>query len=158
MAIILKSKEEMDYLLKKNLKLILGNNKKRVENMMAVEFIGFSDDRKSLTLSFPVLEWELNPLGIMHGGIITAAFDNTYGSYTHCIAENKFITTVNISTSFLKPVNLDDSLIITVKANSIGKTIISMTGEGYLKSSGILAATSSATFMILDREFDFSKN
>lgn len=118
--------------------------------MMKPEFVKCSASEKSLTIYYDVEKWELNPQGIMHGGMITTAVDNTYGMLTHFYAGNKFITTVEMSMHFLKPLFEGDRLEITVKANSVGKTIINLSAEGRIKNKeNILAVTSSSTYMIL---------
>ena len=93
-------------------------------------------------------EWELNPQGSMHGGLLCAAFDNAFGMITHYFAEDNFITTVDLATRFLKPIPMGSELTITVKVRSNGRTLVSLTGEAYVNQE-LLAATSSSTFMIL---------
>lgn len=118
--------------------------------MMKPEFVKCSAKEKSLTLYYDVEKWELNPQGIMHGGMLTTAIDNTYGTLTHFYAGNKFITTVELSMHFLKPLREGDRLEITVKANSVGRTIINLSAEGRIKNKdNLLAVTSSATYMII---------
>lgn len=117
--------------------------------MMQPKFIDCSYERKEISVMFHVEKWALNPQGSMHGGLICTAFDTTYGMLTHYLAKDCFITTVDLSTRFLKPVPLGSDLIIKAKACSVGRTLVSLTAEGYLAGKDILAATSSSTFMIL---------
>lgn len=134
---------------------IIDKNKKnpRIIQMMAPGFEKCNSIEKTLTLSFSIMKWQLNPGGIMHGGLITTAFDTAFGTLTHFYAKEKAITTVDISTSFLKPIPFEDTLYVTVKINSLGKTIVSLTGEAHLKSTKILAATGASTFMILNKDW-----
>jgi acyl-coenzyme A thioesterase PaaI-like protein len=46
---------------------------------MQGEFIALDLDHQSLTTRFPVDERYLNPYGLLQGGIIAAAVDNTFG-------------------------------------------------------------------------------
>jgi uncharacterized protein (TIGR00369 family) len=120
-----------------------------VIQMMQPKYIGCSYQDKEISVMFHVEKWELNPQGSMHGGLISAAFDTTYGMLTHYLAKDSFITTVDLSTRYLKPVPIGSDLLIKAKACSVGRTIVSLTGEAFLVGKDILAATSSSTFMIL---------
>lgn len=121
----------------------------RIVSMMNPSFSGCNPEEKSLTLAYQVEEWQLNPHHIMHGGLITTAIDTTFGTLTHYLSPNRIITTVDISISFLKPVPLHDTLLVTATANSVGRTLVSLTARATLKNSGLLAATGTSTFMIL---------
>ena len=104
---------------------------------------------KTLTIRYYVEDWELNPQGSMHGGLIAAAFDNTFGLLTHYFAKGNFITTVELSTKYLKPIPKGCHILIKAKICSIGRTISSLSGEAYIEETDTLASTSSSTFMIL---------
>lgn len=119
--------------------------------LMEPSFEECSSETNSLTLGFPIRQWQLNPGGIMHGGLITTAFDTTFGTLVHALRPDRVITTVDISTQFLKEVPLNDILLITATANSIGRTLVSLTAKGILKSNGRLAATGVSTFMLLGK-------
>lgn len=105
--------------------------------------------KKSLTIAFPVLEEYLNPDGRMQGGFITAAFDNAFGAL--CFYEVKDLAlpaTIDISTSYQRPIFMGDELIITVNIKSMGNTIVHMTGDAKNKE-GKLVATSTTNIMLL---------
>lgn len=53
---------------------------------MQGEFLAFDEQAATLTTRFPVLEEFLNPYGILQGGIIAAAVDNTIGPLGFLIA------------------------------------------------------------------------
>lgn len=124
--------------------------------MMEPKFVACNYAEKSLTISFDIKEWQMNPENILHGGMIITAFDTAFGVLSHYFAKQRMITTVTISTTFLKPVLLHDKLIIKVFANSIGRTLVSLTGEARVERNQILSATSNTTFMILDKEFSYT--
>ncbi|WP_052085860.1 PaaI family thioesterase [Clostridium sp. HMP27] len=105
--------------------------------------------KESLTIGFPVLEEYLNPDGRMQGGFITAAFDNTFGAL--CFYEVKDLAlpaTIDISTSYQRPIFMGDELIITVDIKSMGNTIVHMTGDARNRE-GKLVATSTTNIMLL---------
>lgn len=151
---ILEKQKDMETKLLYSLKRNTILNPSGVIPLMKPEFVDCNYEEKTFTLAFQVEEWELNPEMSMHGGLITTAFDTTFGLMTHYFAQNHFVSTVTIAVTFLKPILLHDKLHITVKATSKGRTLVSLTGEGYLERDNILAATSTATFMILNKEFN----
>lgn len=118
--------------------------------MINPSFYACSYEQKQLTLSFPTEPWERNPHDVLHGGMICTFFDCTFGCLTAYLT-GESITTIQLSTSYLKPVQIGETALVTVKASSIGKTIIHLTGELWCKESGILASTATAAFMILKK-------
>jgi len=57
-----------------------------VFSAMQGEFLNFEPENNSLSARFPILENWLNPYGIMQGGMIAAAIDNTIGPLSALIA------------------------------------------------------------------------
>ena len=124
-------------------------NGSAIIKMMNPDYHGCSHEELCLEIKYHIENWELNPQKTLHGGLLCAAFDNTFGMLTHYVADNNFITTVDIQCRFLKPITEGANLLIKTKVVSKGKTLVSLTGEAILMDSGITAATASATFMIL---------
>lgn len=104
-----------------------------------------------LSMGFPILEKFLNPGGGMQGGFITGAFDNAFGSFCAYETKGKPIATIDISTTYQRPIFMGDELIITVWMKSMGKTIVHMWGEGRNKE-GKLVATSTTNLILLDNK------
>lgn len=124
--------------------------------MMKPKFVSCSYENKELVVCFKAEEWQLNPENSMHGGLIVTAFDTVFGVLTHFYAKQKYVTTITIATTFLKPTLLNDTLFIRASITSLGRTLVSITAEGRLDRENILAATTSSTFMILDKQFDIN--
>ena len=53
---------------------------------MQGEFLEYNSENHSLNVRFPVLESWLNPYGIMQGGMVAAAIDNTIGPLSVLVA------------------------------------------------------------------------
>ena len=53
---------------------------------MQGEFLSFSKKEGSLKCRFPVLKAHFNPYGVMQGGMISAAIDNTIGPLSMLVA------------------------------------------------------------------------
>lgn len=118
------------------------------------EYVSCSLREKQAEFAFEVQEWQLNPEKGLHGGIIATQFDASFGILVHYFAKQNMVTTVQLAVNYLKPVLQGDKVHYKVKANSRGRTLVSLTGEAYLERDHILAATATATFMILDKVFE----
>lgn len=116
--------------------------------MLKPKFYSYDPEARSSTLEFPVLEWELNGNKVMHGGNIASAFDVSLGMLANVVSNNHFAPTTNLSINYIKPIHFEDSLLVTAKLTSIGHKLITLSGEGRLKSSGKIAATAMATYTI----------
>lgn len=121
--------------------------------LLKPRFISCDFAEKTACFAFDVREWELNPEGGLHGGIIVTGFDVSFGLLCHYFAKQHMVSTVNITTTFLKPIRPDDTVNYHVKITSLGRTLISLTAEARLDRDNILAATATSTFMILDKIF-----
>ena len=102
----------------------------------------------SMKASFPVFEKYEGPTGKMQGGIVTAAFDNTYGPFSYLVAR-KPCTSIDIQASFLRAVTVQDKeLIVEVRLVGRGRNVLFMDGGAY-NTRGKLVATSSTKMMVL---------
>ena len=76
---------------------------------MQGEFLAYDANQHFLSTRFPVLESWLNPYGIMQGGMIAAAIDNTIGPLSALVAsanvtrhfELKYSHAVTLETSYI---------------------------------------------------------
>ncbi len=98
---------------------------------------------QSLTICFPVLEDYLNPALTMQGGFITAAFDNVFGPLCYSATRTTATTTIDINTSYHRPIMAGDELIITATVKSKGKTKIHMMAEAYNQEKKLIATATS---------------
>ncbi|MBQ3567773.1 MAG: PaaI family thioesterase [Anaerotignum sp.] len=119
-------------------------------------FVSCDFANREATIGFEALEWELNPGGSLHGGIIMTCFDVSFGLTCHYFAKQHMVTTVNLTTTFLKPVLLGDMVHYHVKVTNLGRTLISLTAEATTMRNGkeILVGTATATFMKLAKTFE----
>lgn len=131
--------------------------KTRIMPLMAPQYKNCSFEKKELKLAFDVKDWELNPEGGLHGGMIVTGFDMTFGILCHYFAKPNMVCTMNLSTTFIQPVLPNDTVEYYARIISQGKNVVSMTGEARLKRENILAATASTTFMILNKQLDVFK-
>ncbi len=109
---------------------------------MKAEFVDY-DSRRSLAVTFPVLDESLNPLGMMQGGFVVAAFDNVFGPLSYLAARCPCVT-LTLNTQFIRPVESGDRITIRASVISRGAQVLQMTGEAF-NSVNKLVATGTAT-------------
>lgn len=103
---------------------------------------------KSLVVDYPVAEKFLNLAGTMQGGFIAAAFDNTFGQLCYLVTDKVPIVTIDINTTFHRPIFKNDTLSVVARVQAQGKTTIHLVGEAF-NSDGKLIASSVTNYMIL---------
>ena len=85
---------------------------------------------------------------------MVSMLDNTYGFLCHYFAKDKFISTISLNTTFLKPGKLNDIIHVKAKADSYGRTIVNMSGEVFDLTQERMIGTSQTSFMILDKKVE----
>lgn len=150
MAKIAKNQAELEDFLIKTIELSKNKAIPGIVKHIKFNYVDSSFEKQETTIEFPVLEWELNPRRVMHGGFLNTLFDSALGLTVGAFMdENDYVVTLDIATDYIKPIPENDALIIKCKIISFGHTIIKTTAEAIIKSSGKLAATCASKFMIV---------
>lgn len=136
----------------KALKIIIKSitDQSDISKLMKPEFYCCNIDDMSLTVAFEIYPSEINVNGYMHGVYIFSAFDSVCGMVTHFFAKEHFITTVESSIRYLKPVELNDKMLVKAKIVDINDKIVTLTAEASIKKGTVICATYNSVFMILE--------
>jgi uncharacterized protein (TIGR00369 family) len=105
---------------------------------MKAEFVAY-ESRQSLTVTMPVLEESLNPVQMMQGGVLGAAFDNAFGPLSYLAARTPCVT-MNLSIQFIRPVEFGEHLTVHAKVASRGMQVLHMTAEAFNSKDKLVAA------------------
>jgi uncharacterized protein (TIGR00369 family) len=89
----------------------------------------------------------VNPMRVMQGGFITAAFDNAFGPLSYVAVKNP-CATLDMHTQYIRPIAVGDILTVTAHVISQGKVSIHLSGEAH-NSKGKLVATCSANMIVM---------
>lgn len=81
-----------------------------VFDFMSGELIEFDQQAACLKIRFPILDAYLNPYGVMQGGLVAAAADNTLGPLSMLVAPPN--VTRNLNMKFSRPVTPDLEYIV----------------------------------------------
>lgn len=116
--------------------------------MMALEFVSCEESGPALTLALHTKPWMTNPLGVMHGGLVSSAMDTAMGTLSFYATEGKHRTpTVSMETSYIRPVPLECKILIRAHLTSAGRTLVHLTSELYAEGApGRVLATSSGVY------------
>ena len=131
--------------------------KKTMNGMMKCSGGRGSYEDKSLTFVFPVLPWQANRVGNLHGGIICTAFDITIAALARFFAGENFAPTVSLDVKYIRPVKVGDDLVVTAKATNAGRRIIQLTAEAVIEETGKLAATAASVYLNADTHKERNK-
>ena len=102
---------------------------------------------KSITVSFPVLTKQTNPMGFMQGGYIAAAFDNAFGPLSYLVAK-KPTTTIDMNIQYIRGVTNNQTVQVIASIEARGFSTIHMIGE--MKTiRGKILATATTNLLIL---------
>lgn len=142
--------ERMEQYLEQTMKENNVDQKDIICGMMKSINVGCSYVDKSMTLGFPVQEWQANRAGMMHGGIICTAFDMTAAALARFYAREFYVPTVSLDVKYIRPVQIGDILDVTVIATATGKRITQIRAEAFSRNTGKLAATAASVYMNVD--------
>jgi len=122
-----------------------------VNGMIEPAFVECNFEEDTITISFKILKWETNRIGILHGGVTAATFDYAMGILARFYSETTFSPTVSLDMKYIRPVELGDTLIVKARAISKGRKVIHLTAEGTLQSNGKVAASGAAIFLVTEK-------
>lgn len=101
--------------------------------LLKARYEGCNFENKTLLLSYFVEDYMRNPVGVMHGGAISAALDVAMGSLTYYMAGEFVTPTINLNVSFERPVTVGKRLFVEAKCLSCGKTMAYAVARGWLE-------------------------
>lgn len=104
---------------------------------------------KEVCFRYKVKPWQLNPQHGCHGGISCAMLDTTMGMLAMYFANGSFVSTINLTVNYLRPIPDGAEVITRVRSTSWGRTIVSLEGDVYIPETDTVACTSIATYIVL---------
>lgn len=94
-------------------------------------------------MSFKVEKYMLNPIGIMHGGIMATILDEVMGAASFTLGRPNGYSTINMNIDYLNPAKAGD--IITGEGHVVraGKTILHIKAKLFSAENKLLAKATS---------------
>lgn len=109
-----------------------------------------SEAERELTLRFPLLDWEVNGLGTLHGGMLNTMLDLAMSMVVYCFSRRSIPPTVSMTANYLRPVPMDGgAVLIRAKLTSLGKRNATAYAEAIVPATGKTACTAIGTYAIV---------
>ena len=99
--------------------------KERINERMAPSFFSCDAEKQKLCLFFQTQEWQANPSGFLHGGIIATAVDITAGLLVKYLIKSNDAVTVEMNCNYLRAIPIGETYILC-------QTIAANNKEGYI--------------------------
>ena len=119
---------------------------------MKPELESVDEGKQELTLRFPSMEWEVNGLGTLHGGISATMMDLTMSMVIYCFDRNTIPPTITMTTNYLRPIPIGDGVLIKARVTSIGRKNATAYCEAIIPESGKVACTAIGTYAIIKKD------
>ena len=117
---------------------------------MKAELASCSDREKELTLRFPLMDWEVNGLGTLHGGMVNTMLDLAMSMVVYCFSRTAIPPTISMTTNYLRPVPMDGGhVLIRARLTSLGKRNATAYGEAIIPGTGKTACTAIGTYAVM---------
>jgi uncharacterized protein (TIGR00369 family) len=90
---------------------------------MAPHLVDCDPDEGWLELKYEVAEWMRNLRGSVHGGAVSAMFDNAMGGLAWCVTGGNPCPTITLQSSFVRPLTVGTTVHVRATLTSGGRTL-----------------------------------
>ena len=118
-----------------------------INDMMAATLEDCDPDAGTLALSFRVEDWMRNPMGTMHGGLLTTCVDLTIGTLTRFLRGGGHVSTVTLNMNFQRPVPYGETVVIEARMDKNGGRVAFLGANGFLKEGHKPCCRATGIFM-----------
>lgn len=117
-----------------------------IAGMIKPMLLECSCEAMSTVIGFPAQEWEKNPNGVIHGGIIATMIDTAIGITTIGITDT-LTPTINLQISYLRPCPADGLIAVRSYITMLGGSVIHTRAEMFdTREPDKLVATAEGAF------------
>ena len=135
--------------LEKELRFINETMSHTLNGRMRAELHACSEGDRELTLRFPLLDWEVNGLGTLHGGMMNTMLDLAMSMVVYCFSRASIPPTISMTANYLRPVPMDGGhVLIRAKLTSLGRRNATAYAEAIIPASGKTACTAIGTYAV----------
>lgn len=128
---------KIDYaLVKENLRIRFGLLHEfapdSIGDLLHMELTGYLDDSEDFLMTCDTYPWMQNPIGLLHGGIISTILDQGMGMLAHCmIPQGDFAPSIQLNVSYIRPMQTGKKVLLKIHVESATHTLIHMRAEAY---------------------------
>jgi acyl-CoA thioesterase len=143
----LDSQEGMEKIFREYCSRCASDESGRINVMCIPEFVDCDFNGKTLTLSYVVRDWMLNPTNVMHGGILSTVFDLTMGLLSVYFSDGRMTPTTTLQVTFLRPIPAGETLVVQAYCDKSGRTMCAVSGKAWLGTApDQFTATATGTY------------
>lgn len=103
-----------------------------IGDMLHMELEGYADHSEDFLMTCDTYPWMQNPIGLLHGGIISTILDQGMGMLAHCmIPEGGFAPSISLNVSYVRPMHTGKRVLLKIHVESATRTLIHMRAEAY---------------------------
>ena len=97
----------------------------------------------NVKMKFSTEKYMLNPIGILHGGIMATMLDEVMGAASFTLGRPTGYATINMNVDYLSPARVGDVIYGTGKVLRAGKTVLHIESKLYNADNKIIAKATS---------------
>lgn len=119
-----------------------------ISDHVQLELVDYDQEKKEYRMRSTLKKWMCNPMGRIHGGMITTIMDQAMG----CVAfsampDDGIAPTVEMNVNFHRPLLPDMEIVLNVKIKSVSKQLIHLSCDVVSADNpGKIYASSTAVF------------
>lgn len=118
----------------------------RINAMLDIEVVDCSHEERALSLAFGVQEWMLNPVGVLHGGVMATFFDIAMGMLAAYLNDDVLSSTANLTVNFVRPVRNGERVTVEARCHHSGRTLTQASATAYSSARDAECAYATAIF------------
>lgn len=119
---------------------------------LKAELVSCDDATQELVLQLPLQQWQVNGLGTLHGGIVNTMMDLAMSMVVYCFSRQSIPPTISMTTNYLRPVPMEDYVLIRTRLTSLGKRNATAYCEAIVPKTGKVACTAIGTYAVLEKK------
>lgn len=110
---------------------------------------------KAVEFEFTVRKEMTNPVGMLHGGVISSMIDDCIGVNFMILGLENFYPTINLSVDFFNPASEDDKVLVRTELIKLGKTVINFNAVVINQNNGKPVAKASSNLAVSSIKITF---
>ena len=119
---------------------------KSICGMIRPALLSCSAAEMSLEMAFSIQSWELNPGGVVHGGVMATLLDTALGTLTATVS-GCMNPTISLNVNYLRPAPGDGTIVVRAQVTMLGRSIIYTSARAWdSREPDKLVATAEGTY------------
>ena len=119
---------------------------------LGAELESCDDATQTVTLRFPLEDWQVNGLGTLHGGMSYTMMDLAMSIAVYCFSRQSIPPTVSMTVNYLHAVPMEGSVLVKTHLTSLGRRNATAYCETIIPGSGKVACTAIGTYAVIAKK------